>query len=193
MRPRSRKPDASTAVLMDDLFALVMSLPERRPAPSLPRRLDGLFDELRAPKLRRPADDIEELIWAVWIAHEDVEASTDMATAIEAISLDASDLARPILDRIVERHPDWAEAWNKRATLAFIDRRDDESLADIARTLTLEPRHFGAVAGFAQLCLRRRMFREARAAFQMALAINPHLQGLDAIIAELADADQTLH
>jgi Flp pilus assembly protein TadD len=90
-------------------------------------------------------------------------------------------------------HPTWPEAWNKRATLAFIEKRDAECLADIARVLELEPRHFGAVSGFGQICLRRGHLNEARAAFQVALAINPHLQGLREIITDLSPEALMLH
>ena len=60
-----------------------------------------------------------------------------------------------------------------------------DALASIARTLQLEPRHFGAMAGFGQICLRHGRKQEARAAFQTALAVNPHLQGLPELISEL--------
>ena len=191
--PARRRPDPVVATKIDEVFALVMSLPERRPAETLPRRLDGLFRELQQDRPNRPADDIEELIWATWIGHDDVSASTAMATAIEAMAADANDLAEPILDRLVEAHPDWAEAWNKRATLSFLAKRDKASLEDISRTLELEPRHFGAIAGFAQICLRRRRYVEARAVFQMALSVNPHLQGLHEVIGELGRVTGVMH
>jgi hypothetical protein len=62
-------------------------------------------------------------------------------------------------------------------------RRDQEFHRP--ETLRLEPRHFGAVSGFAQICLRRGYLEEARASFQMALRINPHLQGVGDIIEAL--------
>jgi hypothetical protein len=60
-------------------------------------------------------------------------------------------------------------------------------------TLLLEPRHFGAVAGFGQICLRNGHLNEARAAFQVALSINPHLRGLRELIAELDPQTLMLH
>lgn len=177
----------------DPVFALVMSLPQLRPAPNLPRRLESLFRQLAKPEPDRDPDEIEELIWALWIGHEEAAASASMAAAVEAMTAGEPALAASILDQLVTDYPDWAEAWNKRATLAFIAERDEESVADIARTLHLEPRHFGAISGFAQICLRRGRLREARAAFQAALAINPHLQGVSDVIDELAQAAEPLH
>ena len=169
----------------DDVFALVLSAREREPAAALPGRLKSLFHELALQSPPRPADDIEELIWALWISHPDATAAHDMGVASQAMAAGRAGIAAPLLDRMTHDHPDWAEAWNKRATLAFIQRRDMDALASIARTLQLEPRHFGAMAGFGQICLRHGRKQEARAAFQIALAVNPHLQGLPELISEL--------
>jgi tetratricopeptide (TPR) repeat protein len=134
-----------------------------------------------------------ELIWAIWIDHKNEEASNRMIAAVEAIAAGARDLARPILDELVQKYPDWAEAWNKRATLSFIERRDAESIEDIARALELEPRHFGAILGFAQICLRHGRVEEAKAAFEVALMLNPHIAGLDDVVRDLAATKRMLH
>jgi tetratricopeptide (TPR) repeat protein len=178
---------------VDPVFRLVLDLPVREPAANLPRRLTALFRELAAEDPPRPVDDIEDLIWALWISHEDRTAEETMGAAVEALDSGTLDEARQFLDHLVERYPDWAEAWNKRATLAFIEKRDAESLADLERTLELEPRHFGAISGFGQICLRNGHLNEARAAFQVALAINPHLEGLREIIEDLSPDVLMLH
>ncbi|MGL4637623.1 MAG: tetratricopeptide repeat protein [Beijerinckiaceae bacterium] len=157
-----------------------------------PSRLNALFDDLgRDNPLRNPAETMD-LIWAIWIDHKDTSAANRMNVALEAIAAGATDLAKPILDELVESYPDWAEAWNKRATVAFIDKRDDESITDIARTLELEPRHFGAILGFAQICLRHGRNLEAKAAFEMALRLNPHMDELREVIEELTPAKRAL-
>jgi tetratricopeptide (TPR) repeat protein len=172
-------------VLFDELLELVLSLPGRKPAACLPRRLAGLFQDLARPEPVRDPDDLCDLIWGHWISHADKDACSAMAAVIEAMDLGAFDLARPMLDRLVAAEPQWAEAWNKRGTLAFIEKRDDEALLDIEQTLLLEPRHFGAISGFGQICLRHGRLAEARAAFQVALAINPHLCGLSEAIDDI--------
>jgi predicted Zn-dependent protease len=178
---------------IDHAFALLLARNDRRPSMVLPARLNALFDDLkRADPLRDPSETME-LIWAIWIAHRDEGAAHRMVAAVEAIAAGAKDLARPILDALVEEFPDWAEAWNKRATLAFIERRDADCIADIARTLELEPRHFGAILGFAQICLRHGRKQEAKAAFEVAMGLNPHIAGIRDIVAELAVPRQTMH
>ncbi len=156
-------------------------------------RLAALFDDLRRSEPLRDPDETMELIWAIWIDHRDDRASHRMAAAVEAIAAGARDLAKPILDSLVEEHPGWAEAWNKRATLAFIEKRDNDSVADILRTLELEPRHFGAILGFAQICLRHDLVQEAKAAFEIALRLNPHIDGLRSVVDDLEATRPVLH
>ena len=74
-------------------------------------------------------------------------------------------------------HPDYAEAWNKRATLYYLQRRDAESVASIRRALELEPRHFGAICGFGQILIDQGDRTGAAFAFDAALRLNPHLGG----------------
>lgn len=175
-----------TEARVDSTLRLVLDR-EGRIAPShFARRLDRLFRELRSDEPHRDPDEIMELIWAMWIDHPDPSASARLIGAVEAIQHGARDIARAMLDALVDEFPDWAEAWNKRATLSFLERRDEESLLDIARTLELEPRHLGAIMGFGQICLRHQRMTEAKAAFQVALDLNPHLAGLSDLVMDLA-------
>jgi tetratricopeptide (TPR) repeat protein len=178
-------------IAIDRAFELVLS--QGVPHCGIPSRLDALFADLKRSEPACDPNRTMELIWAIWIDHRDKDASHRMIAAVEAIAAGARDLARPILDALVEDFPDWAEAWNKRATLAFIEKRDDESIDDITRTLELEPRHFGAILGFAQICLRHGHTHEAKAAFEIALRLNPHIVGLDDVVRDLAETNRTLH
>jgi predicted Zn-dependent protease len=178
---------------LDPVLRLVLDLASRKPAPGRPRRLKGLFKELSEPSPKRNPEEIEDQIWALWVSHETRAAEETMGAAIEAMASGALKQARPLLDHLVEAYPDWAEAWNKRATLAFIEKRDADSVRDIERVLEREPRHFAAVSGFGQICLRNGHLNEARAAFQVALSINPHLEGLRELIGELDPQTLMLH
>jgi tetratricopeptide (TPR) repeat protein len=178
---------------VDGLLSLVLDLPKRRPAALLPCRLDALFLELGKRRPGRSPEDIEDLIWSLWAVHPKPEAMNAMNNAMDTIAMGEYDLARAMLDQIIVEHPDWPEAWNKRATLSFMEKRDKESLSDIEQTLKLEPRHFGAIAGFGQICLRHGLPREARAAFLVALNINPHLEDLREMAHALRPAHYTLH
>jgi tetratricopeptide (TPR) repeat protein len=182
-----------TETKVDRTLRLVLDRAARQRKGREARRIDALFRELGTDDPIRDPDEIMELIWAMWIDHPDGTASATLIAAVEAIQQGARDLARPMLDRLVREYPDWAEAWNKRATLAYIERRDGDSLEDIARTLELEPRHLGAILGFGQICMRHRRLPEAKAAFEVALGLNPHLHGLSDLVSDLSARPAKLH
>jgi tetratricopeptide (TPR) repeat protein len=183
----------TSALPVDPVFQLILEVPTRKPGPSLPSRLTTLFEELASPDLTRPAEEVEDQIWALWASHEDRVAEETMGAIIDAMSSGELQKAKPLLDHLVVKHPDWAEAWNKRATLAYIEKRDTDSLLDIAQTLRLEPRHFGAISGFGNICLRNGHLNEARAAFQIALSINPHMEDLRDMLENLSPYHLMLH
>lgn len=164
---------------------LILSLDRLTPSPALPKRLDGLFAQLRLPPPQPRAYEIEDLIWALWIDHRDRSIAKRMEAAINAIAMRSYDRAEELLTGLVADVPSFAEAWNKRATLFAIQHRDQDSVADIERTLHLEPRHFGAICGFAQICQRGGDPASALAAFEVALGINPHMETIQATVAEL--------
>ena len=80
-------------------------------------------------------------------------------------------------NEIIARAPTFAEGWNKRATVYYFMGEFKKSVADIEETLRLEPRHFGAIAGWGLIHLARRQYNEALTSFKKALAVNPHLPG----------------
>jgi tetratricopeptide (TPR) repeat protein len=181
------------ASAFDHAFQLVLKGQQPARHRGAKARLNALFDDLKRDEpLRDPAETVE-LIWSIWFDHRDRHVSDRLFAAAAAMSSGAHDLARPMLDDLVEAHPDWAEAWNRRATLAYLEKRDGDSVEDIARTLELEPRHFGAIVGFAQICLRHRRFQEAKAAFEIALGMNPHMYELKPVIEDLSAKRDLLH
>jgi tetratricopeptide (TPR) repeat protein len=183
----------SSSLPVDPVFHLILEAPGHTPSLALPGRLKSLFEELSEADPARPVEEIEDQIWTLWSSHEDRVAEETLAAAIEAIASGELQKAKPLLDHLVVKHPDWAEAWNKRATLAYIEKRDADSLLDIAQTIRLEPRHFGAITGFGNVCLRNGHLNEARAAFQIALAFNPHMDELRDILENLSPYNLMLH
>jgi tetratricopeptide (TPR) repeat protein len=169
-----------------DLLRLVLACAARAPASGLPRRLDALFGALAAKPPPRPAGQIEDEIWALWTEHADPAIGERMDRAISAMARKSFVEAEQELDTLVEDQPDWAEAWNKRATLYYVMGRFEESMADIARTLALEPRHFGAICGFGQICLALGRQAEAIAAFETALTVHPHIASVRTAVETLS-------
>lgn len=181
-RPPARPPGEAVArVRAPDIAGAlrrVLTLCERPPPAGLPKRLDALFRELQRGKPPRGAEETGDLIWALWTDHAEPAAVDAMHAAIGQIVAKEGARARATLDGLCERYPDWAEAWNKRATLAFMETRDADAVDDIVETLAREPRHYGALAGFGQIAMRQGHPAAALAAYERALALNPHLAEL---------------
>jgi tetratricopeptide (TPR) repeat protein len=163
---------------------LLARLPGRRPAASLPSRLDALFHRLGACA-EREAAPIEDEIWDAWMYHGHEEAERCLELASRDIAAGRYDIAETRLAILLRRRPDWAEAWNKRATLLYLVERDDESVAAIHRALELEPRHFGALCGLGEILRARGAVEPALLAFGRALRINPHLSEIRGTVSEL--------
>jgi tetratricopeptide (TPR) repeat protein len=149
------------------------------------RQLDALFAALRTAKAEEEGDAVVAEIWRVWLQSGRTELDAAMQQAVNFIGLGLGALAMPILDDILAQAPDWAEAWNKRATLLYMMGEHDRSLADIDRVLALEPRHFGALAGIGLIRMAKGEPRAALAAFRRALTVNPFLKERFALIPEL--------
>jgi tetratricopeptide (TPR) repeat protein len=156
-----------------ETLRLVASLSGRRPAPSLPLRLNQLFSLLGAADCA--ADELEEEIWQLWMHHPHRLAARALDRAASDIAAQRYDLAETRLALLLRARPDFAEAWNKRATLYYLLGRDDDSVHDIRRTLELEPRHFGALCGLGEICVSRGDREAALFVFQTAVRVNPHL------------------
>jgi len=161
-----------------------------KPAEKRAEQLDILFASLRRPGVS--SETVERKIWALWAASDSPTAEVLLQQAARAIDDRAPAEALSILDRLVGAFPDYAEAWNKRATLYFMMKRYDQSLADIDKVLELEPRHFGALAGKGVILERQKKYTEARAAYEDALAVNPTLEQVKEALKALDRLEQAI-
>ena len=141
------------------------------------QRLDGLFQDLLEAKNIGIARPIEISIWQVWTAVDDGAIQDLMTESADAMSRRDYDRALGYLDQVVEIAPDYAEGWNRRATVYYLADQYEESLGDIAKTLALEPRHFGALSGRGLVLTALERMDDALMSFEEALEIHPHLIG----------------
>lgn len=168
-----------------ETLKLIATLAERSPSPALPSRLDPLFRRLAATTQTIEANQTEERIWELWMTHPNAAAARALDRAATDIAARLYDIAETRLATLLRALPDFPEAWNKRATLYYLLDRDDDFVCDVHRTLILEPRHFGAICGFAEVCLGRGQRDAALFAFRAALRINPHLPEVQEAVAHL--------
>jgi tetratricopeptide (TPR) repeat protein len=120
----------------------------------------------------------EQAMWSIWARSGNKEVDRLYETGVQQMS--AGDLEQSIatFTRIIELDPDFAEGWNKRATLYFLVGDLRKSLADCDQVMKRNPQHFGALAGYAQIYFRLEYYDRALDYSRRALAINPNLDGV---------------
>ena len=140
-------------------------------------RLEALFDGLATAEDPIAAKPFEAKIWQLWAESGSATVELLMNSGMAATNAGEFDRARQIFDTVVMLAPDFAEGWNKRATMWFMAGDYPASVADIERTLKLEPRHFGALSGLGMIMERIDNPGQALKAWQRALAVHPHIHG----------------
>lgn len=138
-------------------------------------RLDDLFAKLKSVESFSDAKSVEFVIWNIWVQSGDDAIDILMRDGVDSMGRRDYRRALRSFDQIVTIAPDFAEGWNKRATLFYLMGEFDRSLADIEKTLALEPRHFGALAGRGLVYVELEDDARALKAFEDALVINPFL------------------
>ncbi|HYG86176.1 MAG TPA: tetratricopeptide repeat protein [Azospirillum sp.] len=148
-------------------------------------RLDDLFRQLLSAPSDETAETVEDQIWTIWLEHPGREVLTLMQAGVQLLHKDDFKTALDLFDRIVAMAPDYAEGWNKRANAHYLLGNYPAAVADIRRTLALEPRHFAALAGLGLIYLSVEEPAGALKAFEGALAINPHMEGVREQVSKL--------
>ena len=143
---------------------------------------DRLFELLANATSEVQGREIENEIWRNWMVAPNDEIQTLLKQALEARRWYDFEKARKILDQIIEQAPDYAEGWNQRAFILFLQEKFDRALSDTEKTLELEPRHFGAMAGQAQILMRQGRFATGQSILKKAVKIHPYLRERSMIV-----------
>ena len=151
------------------------------------RGLDFLFGALKAAPDEASAKHVEARIWALWMQTPSDTAALLMARAKAAMDAQQLDVALKLLDAVIKMRPDYAEAWNRRATVYYLKSDYGHSLADIEQVLVREPRHFGALAGLGMIMQDIGDEKRALDAFRAALAVNPYLEKVPELVKTLTE------
>ena len=150
-------------------------------------KLDGLFAELKRERNEKAAERVSARILAAWSQSGSANIDLMMQWAQKAVEAKKYDVALDFLDQIIVMRPDFAEGWNRRATVHFLMNNTAKSMVDIEHTLELEPRHFGALAGMAQIMRDRGRRELALSAYERILAIYPMMRSAQAEVAAIAE------
>ena len=150
-------------------------------------RLERLFDELKKARSEQAAERVSARIRQEWSRSGSASIDLLMQWSQKAMSEQKNGAALDFLDQVVTLAPGYAEGWNQRATLHFTMDNYAKSMADIDRTLKLEPRHYGAISGLARIMSDTDRKEPAIAAWQRVLDVYPALRAAQDQLSRLSE------
>ena len=136
-----------------------------------------LFEELAAAENETDANIVAAQIWDMWFTPPGYEIGNMVELASHLRIIGNYRASLEVWNRIVAIAPEWSEGWNQRATLHYRMGHYEDSLADIAETLKREPKHFGALAGRAEIERLQGRLEDSERTLREAAAIHPWIVG----------------
>ena len=152
------------------------------------KELDILFKNLKSIGSRAAAMEIEQKIWDIWITHPSDRKLTQMLSKGSSyMSQNRLGDAYIIFTEIISLDKNWAEAWNKRATVFYLVGQFQKSQDDIDKVLNLEKRHFGALAGQGLVNIKLENYEKAIQSYEKAQQIYPSMQSPKIMIEKIEE------
>ena len=148
-------------------------------------QLDRLFNELKINNLAL-VYGTEQKIWEIWSTHPtDEKLTQELLKGSNLMQGDTISESIKIFSKLVESDPNWAEAWNKRATALYLIGDYEGSQKDIDKVLELEERHFGALAGQGLVNIKLENYEKAIESYERAQEIYPAMQSPKIMIEQI--------
>ena len=153
--------------------------------------LNNLFKQLKNSQATQ-AIEVENKIWKIWVTHPTNDRKGFRLTELldqGSLLIDRRQLkkAYEIFTQIIAVDPNWSEAWNKRATVLYLMKQYQSSLDEINITLSLEPRHFGALTGQALNYIELKQYEKAIESYKAAQKIYPIIDAAKKMIPQLQE------
>ena len=150
-------------------------------------RLDKLFDELKNLNSKLTSET-EQQIWKIWSTHPtNKELTVKLEEGSSLVRVNEFLKAIEIFTEVIDKDPKWAEAWNKRATVLYLIGDYQASQNDINKVLSLEKRHFGALAGQGMVNIKLKNYDKAKRSYQKAQEIYPALESPKVMIEQIEE------
>ena len=149
--------------------------------------LEKLFNELKKniPSL---SSGIAQQIWILWSTHPTDQKLTSLLEEGSRLVHDQQlNRAIDVFTEAIKIDPNWAEAWNKRATVFYMVKEFQKSQDDIDKVLELEERHFGALAGQGMVNIKLKNYDKAKRSYQKAQEIYPALESPKVMIEQIEE------
>ena len=168
------------------LFLIFHQIGENSHAFAQSNVLDGLFEQLQASDAKN-IERLERNIWREWRRSGSDAVDFLLERGMDAMSGGDFNTAVEHFTAAIDHAPDFAEAWNMRATAYFNLDRYGPSVSDIEETLRLNPRHFGAMGGFGMILENTERPKQAMAVYKRLLKVHPHNKGAQEALARLSE------
>ena len=155
-------------------------------------RLEYLFGILSKTENNLQINEVTSRIWDIWHETNDPSIEADFYRGLESMRTGDLLMAVAFFTRVIDKNPNFAEGWNKRATVYYMLGKFDASMMDIHETLKLEPRHFGAMDGMGLIFIHLEQFNRAIDIYDQMLQIFPNnsvtIQKKEMLIKRLSNA-----
>ncbi len=141
------------------------------------KEIDRLFIQLKSAIDFENSKKIEDQIWKLWVTHPSKNGLTKLlADGSSAMMDNKLETAYDKFTEVIELDPNWAEAWNKRATVLYLMGKYELSQADIDKVLQLEKRHFGALSGQGLVQSALKNYQKAIDSYIEAHKVHPNMK-----------------
>ena len=150
-------------------------------------KLNQLFIELKVNQ-SNDAFIVEQEIWKLWSTHPtDMKLTVRLEEGAQFVRTQQLSKAIEIFTEVIKLDQNWAEAWNKRATVFYMMGEFKKSQDDIDRVLAIEARHFGALAGQGLVNIQLKNYEKAIFSYQQAKEIHPSMQSPEIMIRRIEE------
>ena len=150
-------------------------------------RLNQLFNELKVNK-SKVASEVEQEIWKIWSTHpSDAKLTARLEEGSQFVRNQQLSKAIEIFTEVINLDQNWAEAWNKRATVFYMMGKFKQSQEDIDKVLALEARHFGALAGQGLVNIQLKNYEKAILSYQQVKEIYPSMKSPEIMIRRIEE------
>ncbi len=141
------------------------------------KEIDDLFIQLKSATNFENSKEIEDKIWDLWTTHPFKNNLTKLlADGSSAMMNNKLNTAYDKFTEVIKLDPNWAEAWNKRATVLYLMGKYESSQADIDKVLMIEKRHFGALTGQGLVQTALKNYQKAIDSYVEAHKVHPFMK-----------------
>ena len=150
-------------------------------------KLNQLFIELKVNQ-SNDAFIVEQEIWKLWSTHPtDMKLTARLEEGAQFVRTQQLSKAIEIFTEVIKLDQNWAEAWNKRATVFYMMGKFKQSQEDIDKVLALEARHFGALAGQGLVNIQLKNYEKAILSYQQVKEIYPSMKSPEIMIRRIEE------